>query len=90
MILHGRIEHAAVILSDSVSLPEGTEVTVFVRPADDSSSKPLSNSQHQVQLPLVASKHPGTRRRHWRRMQILPVSSLSIGLTNSPWPKPVK
>lgn len=57
MVLQGRIEHGAVVLSSDVLLPEGAFVTVIVEPP----SQKVSNSGPRVQLPLVKSKHAGTR-----------------------------
>ena len=61
MVLHGRIENGAVVLPTDVSLPEGTEVTIIVQPNRES-AKTQSNEQHRVQLPLVESNQPATRR----------------------------
>jgi len=37
MVIRGRVEHGVVVLDERVSLPEGTEVTVVVRAAVQSS-----------------------------------------------------
>lgn len=57
MVLHGRIENGTVVLTDPVALPNGAEVTVII-PSTASSSV---ETQRRVQLPLVASKNPGSR-----------------------------
>jgi hypothetical protein len=58
MVLHGRIEHGTVVLTDNVSLPDGTEVTVVVEPRSETTE--ASHGQ-RVNLPLVSSKQPGSR-----------------------------
>lgn len=62
MVLHGRIENGAVVFSEHVLLPEGTQVTVIVQPSDTSISEPPASNKKRIRLPLVNSKQPGTRR----------------------------
>jgi hypothetical protein len=58
MVLHGRVEHGTVVLTDGISLPDGTEVTVVVQPRGEASSR---TRDAKVRLPLVASQQPGSR-----------------------------
>ena len=62
MVLHGRIEHGTVILSQDVSLPDGTEVTVVIQPLGETASQAASEHKERVRLPLIPSKLPGSRR----------------------------
>ena len=62
MVLHGRVENGAVVLSDGLSLPDGTEVTVIVQPIRDSPAEKSSDRDRRVKLPLVAAKKPGSLR----------------------------
>ena len=57
MVLHGRIENGVVVFSDPASLPNGAEVTVIVPAANI-----VREQGRPVQLPLVPSKHPGSRK----------------------------
>jgi len=56
MLLHGHIKNGVVVFPESISLPDGIKVTVIVQ------SLPAASGDGQpVQLPLVPSKHPGSR-----------------------------
>ena len=59
MVIHGRIENGVIVLSEMISLPEGTEVTIMVRddmkPTD--SSRALA-SPAAVRLPIFDSELP--------------------------------
>jgi hypothetical protein len=55
MVIHGQIEHGAIVLPGNVCLPEGAPVTVIVQasPALPATDRP------RVQLPLIKSNHAG-------------------------------
>lgn len=59
MVLHGRIEHGAVVLTDKVSLPDGAEVTVIIQPQSGSAAL---EQKLRVSLPLVSSNQSGSRK----------------------------
>jgi hypothetical protein len=59
MVLHGRIEDGAIVLPGGIALPNGTEVTVIVQTVEPNVA--LGSGTSHVQLPLVKSKHPGSR-----------------------------
>ena len=61
MVLHGRVENGAVVFSNGVSLPDGTEVTVIIQPVVESVPEQSSSTQQRVKLPLVKSKEPSSR-----------------------------
>jgi hypothetical protein len=62
MVINGRIEHGTVVLSESVSLPDGTEVTVVIQPSCHSAAGTENGEGVRVKLPLVPSKQPGSRK----------------------------
>ena len=66
-VIRGRIENAVVVLDGDVSLPDGTELTVVVRPALEATEDTMSEEQHQrlidafgriASLPIEGSKEP--------------------------------
>jgi hypothetical protein len=59
MVIRGRIQNGVVVLEDAPSLPEGTMVTVSYGIAP--STQP-PETRRRVQLPLVRSDRPGSRR----------------------------
>lgn len=63
MVIRGRVEKGVVVLLDDASaLPEGAEVIVSYPAAPKETETPESRKGKRVQLPLVPSKRPGTRR----------------------------
>jgi hypothetical protein len=57
MVIPGRVQDGVIILQGSVSLPEGTTVSVFY-PGPAAAGQ--ANPKRRVQLPLVPSEQPGT------------------------------
>lgn len=75
MVIRGRVQNGVIILYDpgAPGLPEGAVVSVYYAAAPPADREPQENrtkaeDQRRVQLPLVPSKRPGTRRLTARRV----------------------
>ena len=70
MVIRGRVQNGVVVLDDpgASGLPEGAVVSVCYPAAPQTEREPEGNrnkakeGRRRVQLPLVPSKRPGTRR----------------------------
>jgi predicted DNA-binding antitoxin AbrB/MazE fold protein len=65
MVIRGRIENGVVVLKDDVSLPEGTEVSVFVLAKHDASGETVTDEQQRryrealARIDAVPNENPG-------------------------------
>lgn len=57
MEISGRVHNGVVVFEDGSSLPEGTEVVVFV---PQMAGELPARDKQRVEFPLVHSQHPGS------------------------------
>jgi hypothetical protein len=67
MVIPGKVENGVVVIGGDLSLPEGAEVSVMYPPVRNVAGETHTGQAPQaqlrrVQLPLVRSNAPGTRR----------------------------
>jgi hypothetical protein len=67
MVIPGKVENGVVVLEGDLPLPEGAEVSVMYPPVrsvagEKHTSQTLQAQGRRVELPLVRSSAPGTRR----------------------------
>jgi hypothetical protein len=60
MDIPGHVHNGVVVLEGGVSLPEGTPVVVSCGALSNAQS--TAGSRRRIQLPLVRSDHPGSRK----------------------------
>jgi hypothetical protein len=60
MDIPGHVHNGVIILEGGVSLPEGTPVVVSCGALPEAES--TAGSRRRIQLPLVRSDHPGSRK----------------------------